>query len=79
MAIPLGMCQCGCGDRTAICKHTSKKFGVKKGVPNKYISGHQPKSPKFLSKYKWRCLTDLETSMKSDRSGWSEILEVNCD
>lgn len=41
--IPLGECQCGCGKATTPCTHTKTSEGKKKGMPNKFIMGHQRK------------------------------------
>src|ERR1044071_4540994 len=35
-----GFCQCGCGQRTTIPTETSRKAGRVKGVPMKFVSGH---------------------------------------
>jgi very-short-patch-repair endonuclease len=34
------LCLCGCGRETSICGCTNKRYGMKKGSPNKYIKGH---------------------------------------
>lgn len=39
-SIPYGTCHCGCGERTRIPKWNSKTFGYVKGVPLKYVHGH---------------------------------------
>ena len=36
-----GMCECGCGQKTNICNHTSKRDGVIKGMPMRFVQGHQ--------------------------------------
>lgn len=36
----VGFCQCGCGEKTEICKRTSTRQGYAKGHPKKFISGH---------------------------------------
>jgi hypothetical protein len=33
-------CECGCGQETAIATHTSKKWGVVKGRPQRFVHGH---------------------------------------
>lgn len=40
MAIPQGLCQCGCGQRTRNAPQTIKKLGWVKGEPTRYINGH---------------------------------------
>lgn len=37
-SIPLGYCQCGCGQKTAICKQDRPTF--RKGEPYRYVHGH---------------------------------------
>lgn len=39
--IPLGLCQCGCGRSTSINKTNDVQRGFVKGVPKKFIRGHQ--------------------------------------
>lgn len=39
--IPLGLCQCGCGQPTKIATRTSRKRGTIRGVPQKYACGHK--------------------------------------
>ncbi len=38
--IPVGMCQCGCGKRTALVTQTANKLGLKKGEPRRFINNH---------------------------------------
>lgn len=35
-----GICECGCGQGTAICTHTSTARGVVRGQPMRFVSGH---------------------------------------
>lgn len=45
--IPYGYCHCGCGKLTNVPTYTHRTHGIIKGVPRKYISGHNPSgSPK---------------------------------
>jgi len=44
--IPYGYCQCGCGQKTEICTHTSKARGHVRGQPLRYIQSHNFLSPK---------------------------------
>jgi hypothetical protein len=39
--IPEGFCQCGCGKKTRIAKHSNKAWGWVKGKPIRYVHGHQ--------------------------------------
>lgn len=39
-SIPAGLCQCGCGQRTAIARYTWRKRGMVKGEPLRYVSRH---------------------------------------
>lgn len=44
MKYPLGECQCGCGEKTKIARGTDSSRGWIKGVPIRYILGHQNRS-----------------------------------
>lgn len=45
--IPYGFCHCGCGRQTTVPAYTHRTHGILKGVPRKYISGHnQSGSPR---------------------------------
>jgi hypothetical protein len=39
--IPLGLCQCGCGGKTPLVSRTQAKKGLVRGVPRRFIHGHQ--------------------------------------
>lgn len=39
--IPLGYCQCGCGQKTKIVARTVTRLGIKAGQPRKWILGHR--------------------------------------
>ena len=41
--IPLGLCQCGCGQKTKISPVTSHTYGHVKGQPVRYVPGHHAK------------------------------------
>jgi hypothetical protein len=36
-----GLCECGCGQATPLCKYTQRKRGYIKGRPLRFIRGHQ--------------------------------------
>ncbi len=38
--IPVGYCQCGCGQRTSITTHTDRRVGAVKGQPRRFVMGH---------------------------------------
>lgn len=38
--IPIGWCQCGCGEKTPIYKCSNKRTGAIKGQPSRFITGH---------------------------------------
>lgn len=38
--IPLGYCQCGCGEQTAICDRNDARLGYVKGQPFRYVASH---------------------------------------
>lgn len=39
-SIPLGFCQCGCGQRTRISDRTHNRYGYVKGQPRLFVKGH---------------------------------------
>ena len=41
MSVDLGYCQCGCGDRTKISDRGHTKYGHVKGMPFRFIRGHE--------------------------------------
>lgn len=38
--IPVGYCQCGCGQKTTVPKKSNAKEGRVRGVPMRFVSGH---------------------------------------
>lgn len=38
-----GLCQCGCGERTIVSPHTDRWHGWEKGVPRRFLPGHNGK------------------------------------
>ena len=42
--IPVGLCQCGCGQPTRLASQTDRRLGWVKGQPLKYALGHNSKS-----------------------------------
>lgn len=38
--IPLGLCQCGCGQETKLASSTNAKRGYVKGEPRRFVTGH---------------------------------------
>jgi hypothetical protein len=38
--VPFGFCECGCGERTKIARHTYRERGHIKGQPVRFIKGH---------------------------------------
>lgn len=44
-SIPIGLCQCGCGQATAISQETRASIGSVKGQPNRYCRGHHRRVP----------------------------------
>lgn len=56
--IPEGLCQCGCGAKTAIALQSHTKHGYVKGKPRRFLSGHHRRVAskldivsRFLGKY----------------------------
>jgi hypothetical protein len=44
--IPLGFCQCGCGQLTKAAVTTSARMGHVRGRPHRYVTGHDSKTGK---------------------------------
>lgn len=40
MSLPTGVCECGCGQLTQIATRTRASEGIKKGVPKRFVLGH---------------------------------------
>lgn len=38
--IPVGLCQCGCGESTRLAPYTSTRMGWRQGWPLRYVKGH---------------------------------------
>ncbi len=45
--IPLGLCQCGCGEKTSISQYNVKSTGYVKGQPRRFVRGHQSRDPRI--------------------------------
>lgn len=45
---PSGWCQCGCGERTRISRHTVARLGWGAGVPLSFVNGHQSRRHGWL-------------------------------
>lgn len=43
--IPVGLCQCGCGERTPLAKTTKRAAGLIKGQPRRFLQGHGTRDP----------------------------------
>ena len=42
-SIPVGLCQCGCGQKTTVSRQNHRKFGWIKGQPKEFVFGHKRK------------------------------------
>lgn len=45
LAYPLGLCQCGCGNKTSIARFSNPVFQHRKGQPVYYLTGHHSRVP----------------------------------
>jgi hypothetical protein len=52
--IPVGLCQCGCGQATTVAAKTDRTYGYVKGVPKAYACGHTSRRRKVNCANKWR-------------------------
>jgi hypothetical protein len=69
--IPLGLCQCGCGEKTNIAKRTNACYGHVKGQPVRFIVGHANRGVRVaLSDRFW---PKVQKAQPSDLSpnGWA--------
>ncbi len=41
-----GLCECGCGQRTSVPEETNRNIGRLKGVPMRFVSGHNNRGVK---------------------------------
>ncbi len=48
--IPVGFCQCGCGERTKIAKQSSTRDGWVSGEPRRFVANHHFRSPECRRK-----------------------------
>ena len=61
MAIPKGLCQCGCGAPTALANKTARRYGHVKGEPVAYLKGHGRRQPGFgLNERFWKYVSKTE-------------------
>lgn len=44
--VPIGLCQCGCGQTTTIAPWADPRWGVVRGQPRRFIRGHNPATRK---------------------------------
>lgn len=45
IAIVTRLCECGCGEVTPLAQRTSTAFGHVRGVPLRFVNGHQRRNP----------------------------------
>lgn len=45
LSAPYGKCQCGCGQDAPLAEHTEKKYGVVKGLPQRFFVHHHGRKP----------------------------------
>lgn len=58
--IPIGFCQCGCGQPTQRANKTSKRDGTIKGIPVQFIRGHKIKSKHTIEERFWSKVHKLD-------------------
>lgn len=52
--IPIGFCQCGCGQKTSFAKKTISRRGIKKGQPFRYCYQHNLRALKGSKNPSWK-------------------------
>ena len=45
--IPIGFCQCGCGEQTKLPRQSDTRFGWRKGEPMRFVLGHNKRTGTF--------------------------------
>lgn len=50
-SIPIGLCQCGCGGKTNTPRQSCSKWGYVKGVPVRYMTGHNRRGREKANQY----------------------------
>lgn len=74
--IPVGLCQCGCGEPTLIADRTRPRFGIVKGEPRRFLAGHNNRL-----KISTPRTTALRFWSKVDKSGpcwlWTGLIMSN--
>jgi len=53
--IALGFCQCGCGAKTTIADRTRPKFGHVKGMPMRFVRGHNSRTKEGRERRQQQC------------------------
>ncbi len=73
--IPYGFCHCGCNNRTNIPTYTHRTHEIYKGVPRKYISGHNPSGSPRAEGWETRPHKNLR---KCACGGWRDRSAAKC-
>jgi hypothetical protein len=69
--IPLGFCQCGCGERTTVPTKTQASLGRVRGVPMRFIRGHGKRAvPHWIEDPQTHCWI---WQMKSRVNGYGQV------
>lgn len=78
--IPVGFCQCGCGQRTRIIKYNDKSKGWVKGEYKKYIFRHMSKGHKHTKTTKELLSKKYHERIKcpEDHPAWNNGIRICC-
>lgn len=72
--IPLGLCQCGCGNPTKIAPRNRPYLGYVKGQPLRFLRGHSSYVKKYLF---WLKVTKTDTCWlwtgRRDKNGYGKV------
>jgi hypothetical protein len=68
--IPLGLCQCGCGQATKVATRTRRARGDFKGQPQRYVLGHNSVMPSETRRC-YRCKQNLP------REHFNQVVKLN--
>lgn len=60
-AVPVGLCECGCGQTTNLHTLTAHSRGFVKGAPRRFILGHQRKEPTPVEDRFWSKVIESPT------------------
>lgn len=77
--VPYGYCQCGCGQKTTVSAYTDRHSDMIKGVPRKFVSGHNRRRYRSLEDLFYKNITPGQPDecwiwpMSTDEKGYGRV------